>query len=226
MALRGRSAGLSSAAVLLVLVALTGKLAFLTLSKKQLQSTNGAVALLQAGGSTSLESELAHLMTERTQLAKRYAAVSAAQAKREQVARERKALLARDHQELASLLHVKAELGHTQLHAAKKGITRMDEATVKKMVHEEFQLEKLGAKRMRAQAAAAARKEKRNQAMARRQMRTHELQAEARTEAKRELVSLDTIHFCLFLDHCCIAEMCSFASSIHASVSGLLIHFA
>ena len=46
MAIRGRS-GLSSAAVLLVIVALTGKLAFLTLSKKQLQSTNGAISLLQ-----------------------------------------------------------------------------------------------------------------------------------------------------------------------------------
>jgi hypothetical protein len=44
--LRGKS-GLSSAAVLLVILALTGKLAFLTLSKKQLQSTNAAVSLLQ-----------------------------------------------------------------------------------------------------------------------------------------------------------------------------------
>ena len=43
---RGRS-GLSSAAVLLVIVALTGKLAFLTLSKTQLQSADGALSLLQ-----------------------------------------------------------------------------------------------------------------------------------------------------------------------------------
>lgn len=46
MVLRGRS-GVSSAAVLLVIVALTGKLAFLTLSKTQLQSADGALSLLQ-----------------------------------------------------------------------------------------------------------------------------------------------------------------------------------
>jgi len=189
------SPGLSSAAVLLVLVALTGKLAFVTLSKKQLQSTNGAVALLQAGGSTSLDRELSQLMKERTQLAHRYEVVSAAEHKREKAARHQKALLAHEHQELARLQHLKAEMGHKKLNGAKKtGITHMDEAAVRKMVHKEFQLEKRAAQRRHAQAEEAAREEKRKQALARHQLQAQEMQAEVRTEAKRELVSLDTVH--------------------------------
>jgi len=56
MVLRGRS-GVSSAAVLLVIVALTGKLAFLTLSKTQLQSADGALSLLQVRARRVAEGE-------------------------------------------------------------------------------------------------------------------------------------------------------------------------
>lgn len=97
--------------MLLVIVALTGKLAFLTLSKKELQGTGGAVALLQGrAGGKELDRELAHLVTERKQLATKYAQVTAAQRERAHVAREKKALLATEHRELAHLQQVKKEI--------------------------------------------------------------------------------------------------------------------
>ena len=114
MALRGRS-GASAAALLLVIVALTGKLAFLTLSKKELQGTGGAVALLQGrAGGTELDRELVHLVFERNQLATKYAQVTAAQRERAHEAREEKALLATEHRELAHLQRVKMEIAHKE----------------------------------------------------------------------------------------------------------------
>ena len=105
----------SAAAVLLVIVALTGKLAFLTLSKKELQGTGGAVALLQGrAGGTQLDRELVHLVSERKQLATKYAQVTAAQRERVRVAQEEKALLATEHRELAHLQQVKKEIAHKE----------------------------------------------------------------------------------------------------------------
>ena len=115
MPLRASRSGASAAAVLLVIVALTGKLAVITLSKKELQGTSGAVALLQGrAGGTQLDRELVHLVSERKQLATKYAQVTAAQRERSQVAREKKALLATEHRELAHLQQVKMEIAHKE----------------------------------------------------------------------------------------------------------------
>lgn len=185
--LRGKS-GLSSAAVLLVILALTGKLAFLTLSKKQLQSTNAAVSLLQVGQSAPLDHELAHLIKERALLANKYARVTAVQNERAQIAREKKALLAKEHHELAALKHVKQEISQQQVHVAKKA-TRLDEKKVKQMVHREFELEAIAAKRARATAQHAAVERKYEEAMARRHLEQEEIETEERAEAKKELVA-------------------------------------
>lgn len=187
MALRGRS-GLPAAAVLLVILALTGKLAFLTLSKKQLQGTAGAVSLMQVGQSSSLDRELASLVQERGQLAAKYAEVTAAQREKTQQVREEKELFVKEHRELGQLAHIKREMAKEQEHEARTA-THRDEAMVKKMVHAEFQHEELVAKRRRAQAERAALGRKRAAASARLRLERQEVQAEARTEAKRELAS-------------------------------------
>jgi len=187
MAPRGRS-GLPAAAVLLVIVALTGKLAFLTLSKKQLHGTAGAVSLLQVGQSSSLDRELASLVKERGQLAAKYAEVTAAQKEHAQQVREEKELFAKEHRELGQLAHIKREMAKQQEHEARTA-THRDEAMVKKMVHAEFEHEVLVAQRRRAQAERAALERKRAAQSARNRLEQQEVQAEARIEAKRELAS-------------------------------------
>jgi len=189
MALRGRS-GASSAAVLLVIVALTGKLAFLTLSKKELQGTSGAVALLQGGGGggKELDAELAHLLTEREQLASKYSQVTAAERERAQAARAKTARLASEHRELAHLQQVRKEVAHREAHIPRRA-TKADEDTVKKIVRKEFAQENLVARRRHARAEHLAAEHAREEAVARQRLEQQEIEAEARAEAKQELAA-------------------------------------
>lgn len=67
--------------------------------------------------------------------------------------------------------------------------TKVDEASVDEMVHEQISLEQLAARRRRAVAKREAQERKRGEAIVRRRLEQEELEAEARTEAKQELVA-------------------------------------
>ena len=132
-----RVGGRGSTAVLaplLVLLAVTGKLAFLTLPKQEL-ADGGAVALLQAAQRAPLDGELAHLLAERRTLAHEFADVTAAERRRQAAAQEKRALHARELRELDALRGVW------------RGVERQpatdsrDEAVARKIVHAEVERE-------------------------------------------------------------------------------------
>lgn len=140
------------------------------------------------GQSSSLDRELAHLIKERGQLASKYAKVTAVQKEHAQEVREEKELFAKEHRELEQLAHIKSAMAQEQVREARKA-TEADEARVKRMVQEEFTQQEKTAKRKRVQAEEAAFARKRAAEMARHKQEQQDIQAEARAEAKRELVA-------------------------------------
>lgn len=174
-----RVGGRGSTAVLaplLVLLAVTGKLAFLTLPKQEL-ADGGAVALLQAAQRAPLDGELAHLLAERRTLAHEFADVTAAERRRQAAAQEKRALHARELRELDALRGVW------------RGVERQpatdsrDEAVARKIVHAEVEREE----RERTDGArAAAARLHHEQLAARRAAQVH-MEAAAKREARREL---------------------------------------
>ena len=171
-----RVGGRGSTAVLaplLVLLAVTGKLAFLTLPKQEL-ADGGAVALLQAAQRAPLDGELAHLLAERRRLAHEFADVTAAERRRQAAAQEKRALHAREERELGALRGVWR--GMERQPAADS----RDEAVARKIVHAEVERE-------RADGARAAAARLHHEQLAESRAAQVHMEAEAKREARREL---------------------------------------
>lgn len=184
----GGKSGLQVLSLLLVLLAVTGKFAFLTLSKQP-----NPDVLLQAGHGTKLERELSHLEHERAELAHKYAMVTEEEEKRAARAREKHALFAKGQEHILHLAaQERAQL--KSLHAVEEGLLKVhdagearDEAAVAKLVKNEFEHERLAAKR-RQQALRRAASEREYKAELAWQRREQEqIETEAKAEAKKEL---------------------------------------
>ena len=128
------------------------------------------------------------MIKERGQLASKYAQVMAAQTAHAQEVREEKELFAKEHRELEQLAHIKTQMAQEQVQQARKA-THADETRVKRMVDDEFKAEEMAAKRTRAKAEHVALERKHAAQMARHRLEQQEVHAEARVEARRELVA-------------------------------------
>jgi hypothetical protein len=142
----------------------------------------------QVGQSKGLNQELAHLLKERQQLAKKYAQVNSAVKEREERSQQKVVLSAREHEEMELLKQVRKEIAMDGESLAKKA-TQNDEHAVKELVNSHFKMEKLAASRMQAQTEHAALEQMKKEKLAKRQLEIQELQAEARAEAKKELTA-------------------------------------